>query len=296
MAQVIRVNIADESMKVIPAKYNKMFLTMFTNPKYKHAVLMPFIKAYLKKPDLDPKDVEISDPHLPSDSVEEKHPIVDVFITMPTEILHIEMQFIVSQETLDRFYFYHTKAFGGQLPSGKSYRKLKRVISLFILTQPAIDDDYYLHVFKPYDEVHGITMTQKAVNVVLELSKLPEESDGSTEWIWGSLFEAEEEAQLNMLETTYPEVSGAVKAIKELSADPQFRREAFLIEKAKNDWLASIMDASEDGFEKGIGIGAQKGKLEMARNLLATTSLSLDIIASAAGLPLDVMKRELNLI
>ncbi|MDR2506153.1 MAG: hypothetical protein LBD16_08645, partial [Oscillospiraceae bacterium] len=80
--------------------------------------------------------------------------------------------------------------------------------------------------------------TDKAVINVLELNKIPVHSDGSTEWIWGSLFDAEEEEQFDMLAKAYPEVADAVKVIKELSADQQFRYEAFLAEKAKRDWIS----------------------------------------------------------
>ncbi|MDR2505049.1 MAG: Rpn family recombination-promoting nuclease/putative transposase, partial [Oscillospiraceae bacterium] len=237
----------DEARKILPAKFDKVFLTLFTNPKYKDIVALPFLRAYLRKPDLKPSDVIISDPRLASDELDEKHPIVDVFITMPTELLHMEMQFFVTKETLDRFFYYHAKAFAGQLKSGESYSKLKKLISLFITTQTAIDDTadenvpergYYFHSFEVYDKIHNVTMTDKAVINVLELNKIPVKSDGSTEWIWGSLFDAEEEEQFDMLAKAYPEVADAVKVIKELSADQQFRYEAFLAEKAKRDWIS----------------------------------------------------------
>jgi predicted transposase/invertase (TIGR01784 family) len=195
--------------------------------------------------------------------LEEKHPIVDVFITMPREILHIEMQFFVIKETLERFHYYHCKAFGGQLKSGEIYKALKKVMSIFFTTETVISEDNdYLHEFVTYDVKHGIIMTPKSIEKVIELNKLPLEYDGTPEWIWSSLFDAEEEARFNMLATDYPKVAGAVSAIKELSSDPQFRREAFLVEKAKKDWLSSIFSAKEDGYDEGIEIGRNEGRNE----------------------------------
>jgi predicted transposase/invertase (TIGR01784 family) len=179
---------------------------------------------------------------------------------MPREILHIEMQFFVPKETLDRFHYYHCKAFGGQLKSGEIYKALKKVISIYFTTETAVSEDNdYLHEFVAYDVKHGIIMTPKSIEKVIELNKLPLESDGTPEWVWSSLFDAEEEARFNMLATAYPEVAGAVSAIKELSSDPQFRREAFLVEKAKKDWLSSIFSAKEDGYDEGVLIGEQRG-------------------------------------
>jgi predicted transposase/invertase (TIGR01784 family) len=286
-----------EEMKILPAKYNYVFLTLFTNPKYKDLVALPFFRAYLNKPDLKSSEVTISDPRLPSDELDEKHPIVDVLITTPTEILHIEMQFFVTKETLDRFYYYHTKTFAGQLGSGDPYKKLKKVISLFITTEKAIDDyidgkkcsgneGFYLHSFEVYDKKHGVTMTNKSIIDVLELNKLPIESDGSTEWIWGSLFDAEEEERFDMLAQKYPEVADAVNVIKELSADQQFRTEAFLIEKAKRDWISSIVSAKDEGIEEGIEIGKFEGKKESAL-LMLRKKYTPEVVADVLDLPLS---------
>ncbi|MDR1261916.1 MAG: Rpn family recombination-promoting nuclease/putative transposase [Oscillospiraceae bacterium] len=280
----------DDNRKILPAKFNNVFLTLFTNPKYKDTVVLPFLRDMLSQPNLRSEDVNISDPRLPSDELEEKHPIVDVFITMSREILHIEMQFFVTKETLERFHYYHCKAFGGQLKSGEIYKALKKVMSIFFTTETAISEDNdYLHEFVTYDIKHGITMTTKSMEKVIELNKLPLEYDGTPEWIWSSLFDAEEEARLNMLATDFPKVAGAANAIKELSSDPQFRREAYLAEKAKKDWLSSIYSAKEDGYEEGILIGEQKG-LIMGAKAMAKRGIPLADIASDYNQPVSVIE------
>jgi hypothetical protein len=64
----------DDNRKYLPAKFNNVFLTLFTNPKYKGTVVLPFLRDMLAQPNIETQDVNTSDPRLPSDELEEKHP------------------------------------------------------------------------------------------------------------------------------------------------------------------------------------------------------------------------------
>ena len=76
--------------------------------------------------------------------------------------------------------------------------------------------------------------------------------DDSPEWIWGSLFKANEEDEFDMLASRYPEVQGAVAAIKELSADPNIRHQAIIEEMEWRDWLSWTDEAETKGRRQGL--------------------------------------------
>ncbi|GHU73661.1 hypothetical protein AGMMS49992_13000 [Clostridia bacterium] len=162
---------------------------------------------------------------------------------------------------------------------------------MIITTEDAIpetdEDSDYLHVFEVYDKKHKVLLSKKWEIRLFELSKLPVTSDGTIEWTWGSLLVAEEEAQFNMLATTYPEVAEAVKAIKELSADPVFRYEAFLIEKAKRDWLLSMESSKDEGFDEGIGVGEQRGRLNAAIDAIKNGVFQPAVVAAIGDIDFD---------
>jgi len=149
------------------------------------------------------------------------------------------------------------------------------------------------------DTEEDVTLTDKSRIDVLEMSKIPKECDGSPEWIWGSLFKADEEDEFDMLASRYPEVQGAVAAIKELSADPDFRYQALQMEKARRDWISGIDEAKTQGIEighkqgieighkQGLEQGLEQGEYIKARSIaqgLLSTNLTIDEIARLTSL------------
>ncbi|GHU70220.1 hypothetical protein AGMMS49992_02200 [Clostridia bacterium] len=260
---LVRLNVIDDNRKILPAKYNKVFLALFSSEQYKEKVLLQFLRSYLKRPSLEADEITIGDPRLPIEDISEKSPVVDVLIHVPDGIIHIEMQFCVNNETRDRLFYYHTRSFSAQLNSGEEYRNITQVITLCITSETLIkEDDFYFHSFTPYDPTYNVILTDKSVLQTLELSKLPQNYDGSAEWIWGTLINAEEEDKLDMLANTYPEVAGAVKVIKDLSADPMFRIQTILSEKARTDWMSYVRYARKEGLEVGHAAGKDEGRTE----------------------------------
>jgi len=281
-----------DDYKILPARFNVVFTSMFTHPNNKDRVLLAFIRHYFRRPDIISDDINVSDPRLAIDERGEKYPVVDIRITMPGLIAHLEMQLQIYGDTRDRILYYHSRILGGELKEGDKYKDIRKLITLCITNAELIHEspDYY-NTFMMRDDKHGVTLTEISKIDVLELSKIPEKCDDSPEWIWGSLFKADEEDEFDMLASRYPEVQGAVAAIKELSADPNVRHQALVEEMARRDWISWTDEAETKGREQGIEIGHKQGLEQgeynkarsIARNLI-NAHLPLEMIIAATGL------------
>ncbi len=94
-----------------------------------------------------------------------------------------------------------------------------------------------------------------------------------------------------MSEIEHAPIQRAMNRIRELSADEEARRLAFVRERALHDEVSLLKDAWEEGFQEGEQIGMQKGRLEAARetarNLIELGALSDGQIAQATGLSVE---------
>ena len=95
---------------------------------------------------------------------------------------------------------------------------------------------------------------------------------------------------LVMVDTSYEPVRKAMERLKELSADEETRRLAFVRERALRDEISFINDAERRGREEG----REEGREAVARNLIAMQVLDDKQIASASGLQEADIKRPRN--
>jgi predicted transposase/invertase (TIGR01784 family) len=77
----------------------------------------------------------------------------------------------------------------------------------------------------------------------LELTKLPEKSDGSKLWSWTKFIQSNDEEVLDTLAEKSPQMKKAVGYLKELSADERTRMIFEDREKARRD-IASMVDGA----------------------------------------------------
>jgi predicted transposase/invertase (TIGR01784 family) len=83
----------------------------------------------------------------------------------------------------------------------------------------------------------------------------------------------------------------AMNRIRELSADEETRRLAFVRERALRDEVSFLNDAKREGLQEGEQLGIEKGEKQgiekTARNLLKLGVLNDEQIAEATGLAVD---------
>ncbi|KUJ86540.1 MAG: hypothetical protein XD36_3037 [Halomonas sp. 54_146] len=94
-----------------------------------------------------------------------------------------------------------------------------------------------------------------------------------------------------MANVTHEPVKRAMNRIRELSADEETRRLAFVRERALRDEVSFLNDAKREGLQEGEQLGIEKGEKlgieKTARNLLKLGVLSNEQIAEATGLAVD---------
>ncbi|MDR1688901.1 MAG: PD-(D/E)XK nuclease family transposase [Clostridiales bacterium] len=113
---------------------------------------------------------------------------------------------------------------------------------------------------------------------VLDLSRLPVNTDNSELWYWLEFMKSNNEEVLEMIAERSPQMRKAVGFLKELSADEQTRLIFESHETARRDMLSRL-----DGAELK---GRLERNYEIARNLLRI-NLSATEIAKATGLSLE---------
>ena len=90
-----------------------------------------------------------------------------------------------------------------------------------------------------------------------------------------------------MAHVAHEPVKRAMSRIRELSADEETCRLAFVRERALRDEVSFLNDAKREGEQLGIEKGEQLGIEKTARNLLKLGVLSDEQIAEVSGLAVD---------
>ena len=267
--------------KFIPVKNDAIFRIFFADERNEED-LVTLLKSMLQLPEDDYNEIEISDPHLLREYDGDKLAIIDVKLhTKTKKIIHIEIQLKVTPELEQRIVFYGAKLITEQLGSGDDYDKINKVISIIITDGILIaNSPKYHHRFTFYDKDADVEFTDILEIHVLELSKLPQVTDGTELYDWAKFIAAESEEELDMIAQRNPQIRNSVVKFRELSADERVRDMVERREKARRDQASREKFARQEGKVEGV--------MSVAQNLLQM-NLPLDQIAKATGLtPADI--------
>ena len=99
--------------------------------------------------------------------------------------------------------------------------------------------------------------------------------------LWMRFLAAKTEEELDMLANTHPVMGKAVRKLEYVSSDPDLRYALDMREKAILDYNSAMITKFDAGIEKGI----EKGRYEVARNMLRRNK-PLQEIAEDTGLTL----------
>ncbi|XGA80966.1 hypothetical protein OR573_04750 [Halomonas sp. CH40] len=87
-----------------------------------------------------------------------------------------------------------------------------------------------------------------------------------------------------MANVSHEPVKRAMNRIRELSADEETRRLAFVRERALHDEVSLLSDARQEGLKQGLEQGLEQGREAVALNLIDMGLLTDAQIATASGL------------
>jgi predicted transposase/invertase (TIGR01784 family) len=251
--------------------------------------LTDFLKATLELPAEDFLDIVLIDPHLHGEGIDDKRGILDVKVRTATgKIVDIEIQVAERPEMRERIVFYLSRMITEQIGRGEDYQEIERSICILITDYIQIpNNDCYHNRFRLYDPRTEEEFTDLMEVNVLELPKLPHNTDGTALWDWLKFLAARREEELKMLAEKNPQVGKAVARLQELSEDERARLLAESHEKWKWDDAARIRAARnkglEEGHEKGLEEGLEKGLLSVAQAALKR-NLPIEEIMALTGL------------
>jgi predicted transposase/invertase (TIGR01784 family) len=274
--------------KPLSPKNDYVFKKIFSE---KMLALADFLQKVLELPAEEYGRLEIVDPNLLPESLDNKHCILDIKLyTKSGNVINIEIQVKYQTNIWKRIQYYNAKLLAEQSKSKGKYKEIPQVITIliadFVLIQ---ENETYHHRFRFYDEKTKVRYPDSTEINILEIPKVNKE-DQTDLGNWMRFFAAEEEEEFEMLAQTNPAIAEAWGVIKHLSADESARLIAESREKARMDIDSWIADALEEGEQKGRQEGEQKKAYAIAGNLLRK-KMPLSDIVDATGLPFEEVRR-----
>ena len=247
-------------------------------------ILISFINAVLKRTKKEPiVEVEIVDnKQLTKELILDKTGIIDVRAkTSKGENIDIEVQ-LTDQGNMDkRTLFYWGKMYLENIKQGQDYTSLEKVITINILDFEFLGTEHYQSSFHLWEDIEKDYMLTDVVEIhFLELPKFrrKKNKDYRENDIerWLMFLEKDiSETTLKELMSLDTAIEKAEQKIEYLSSDEEAMRIYYERERSLHERANMISSAEARGL--------QRGKLEIAKNLL-NMNIQLEQIVSATGL------------
>ncbi|WP_017429380.1 Rpn family recombination-promoting nuclease/putative transposase [Vreelandella jeotgali] len=236
------------------------------------------------RPDLpNIASVEILNPNIEPTELNGKYIILDVLARDGDgHCYNVEIQVRRYGAWHKRGLFYLTRTLGSQLGTGEDYTELRASVGLHLL-----DFDLFTDTAEEREqatwrfEMRDSRQPQVSLGSVLQMNLIEiHKADrlGLPEGplrAWITFFKHWQE-ELTMANVAHEPVKRAMSRIRELSADEETRRLAFVRERALRDEVSFLNDARREGREEGIE--------QTARNLIKLGVLSDEKVAEVTGM------------
>ena len=261
-------------------------------------ILKDFLESIL---DIEIKDITIQNPEIPKNMRDSKIGILDVRAEINgKEIIEVEMQ-VQNQYNIDkRSPIYITKIYSDQLKEGDSYVKVKKVAVINILNFNYYERNSYHSVgrmkfenSKENEKVDmGYILEEQYVTDDLEMhfielpkfrKKNPDISSKLDQWLW--LICGEEE-KIKMAKNENEKIKEAKSELEKLEMSPEDRELYELRLKAIRDEI----NIRESGYTDGMKDGEEKGKKEIAKNMLKE-NMPIEVISKLTGLSQEEIEK-----
>lgn len=203
-------------------------------------------------------ELEVLNPKIDPEELAGKYIILDVQAMDETgKRYNVEMQVRRYNAWSARSAFYLARMLSQQLEQGEDYSKLNPAIGIhlldFDLFQAPDQRNQAVWCFEMRDRHRPIVRLGKELQLnLIELRKADKLGLASKELnAWITFFEHWQE-ELTMANIAYEPVKEALARVKELSADEEARRLAFVRERAIRDEISLLNDAKSEGRKEGL--------------------------------------------
>ena len=211
--------------------------------------------------------VEVLNPTITPDELSGKHIILDVLARDGQgDCYNVEIQVRRYGAWHQRGLYYLARTLGTQLNSGEDYQALRAAVGIHLLdfdlfTETAEERQQAQWRFEMRDEKQPhITLGNLLQLNLIELTKadrLGLSASPLRDWI--TFFKHWREDSI-MTKITHEPVQQAMNRIRELSADDEARRLAFVRERALHDEVSFLNEARREGLQEGLQKGRQEGE------------------------------------
>ena len=255
--------------ELLKPKIDVVFHSIFRkgNERITKALITSITKEKIENIELD------NDRYIIGKYPEEKLGILDLKATLDNgTICDIEIQLADNKDTAERFLFYWSRIYSGQLVKGEDYEKLNKVIGIIIL-------DYNLEKTKEVEQISTkwkikevttgkeIVLTDMLELYIIEIPKVKrilekEPNDKLAQWM--QFLDNPNEREVFKAMEKNEEIKEAMEELEEVSKIKQLRRIAELKDKAIRDEKNGLRHAREEGRKEG----REEEKIEIAKRLL----------------------------
>jgi predicted transposase/invertase (TIGR01784 family) len=281
---------AEKQEKSFYSLMNDAMFKLFFAKKENEEELKSFLKATTHLTDADLFVINVLNPILTKEHVQEKDFIVDIRLTDATgNHTHIEMQTRNHDAFIERVVAYNSRQYASQLNRGEDYVKLKRSISLIVTGFQMFDDSNDHLEYVTYRRKNQKIFTNAQEYFILDVTKIPDELINE-EHAWGALLAAKNEEELRALMDKYEDINEAGDKLLKLNEEKQAQEIARAREESQWAWKHTLYHTEERARKEGYEEAYEKAeseklaeKLEIAKELW-NMDLSVKQIIKATGL------------
>ena len=233
---------------ILPPTDDWIFKLLFGDERNAN-LLIAMLQTFVELPD-EEYELTFLDTHLKPEYEDDKFGILDVKVkTKSGKIINIEIQVNPVKNIGRRLSYYKSKMVVEQISKGEKYHVIQRVICICITDYTLFPETLdYLNDFIFYNPKNGLRFKDIPEEIyTLELTKVPEQNDGSAAWAWLRFLRSKEKEEFEMAAAKNPEIRAAVDTLYELSADRKVRAEYEMRHKAWLDRQSQLHDSHEEG-------------------------------------------------
>ncbi|MBO5071013.1 MAG: Rpn family recombination-promoting nuclease/putative transposase [Roseburia sp.] len=232
-------------MDIITLKFDLTTKELFRNK----IVLKYFVSDVLDMPLEKIRSVRLLNTFLWRRYRWQKQGILDVLVELNDNTkINIELQISRYANWDKRSLFYLAKMYTEDLRIGENYAKLKRCIHISILDFILTDGEKYHTIYRLRDE-YGNEFSDVFEIHIIELCKELNGKERMDDWV--KLYNAKNEEDLDMIQTTNAGIMEAIKEVKIMSLDKRLRLRYEEHMKAIRDRNAREEYVREEGRLKG---------------------------------------------
>ena len=247
-------------MHLLDPKLDIVFkMLMVRNPDLIRAQL----EAILGEPVLE---FEVLNPEIPGDLTTDKYIVLDLRVRLKSgKRVDVEMQARTHDALTERVLYYAARDYGGQLPRGADYSDLTATVSVLWVDARLFPGEPRFHLrFELLEMESHARFTDHLVFHVLQLPEISSAFPAAERALhnWGRFFAARDEQTLAELAEQDETMANAVKALEDLSQDPEARWMARDREDSAHFYRMGLERSRQQGFVEGRTEGFVEGRTE----------------------------------